>query len=530
VSAATSAIKLTTIQWRFRRRQVTIWMLVLAGALTSTALGVAQLYRDPAKIQGYADSVSGGALYALNGKFDGINTLGGVVQDEFGFIGSFLLPLAGLALMARATRGEEEEGRVELLLARPLDRRAPTIGAFAVSTVAVAGATALMGAGVALGAPDVPAWRAFLYAASLGALAVCFAGIAAVAAQLVRHTRDVYAIGFGVLLAAYLLRGIGDVTGIWITWLSPLGWTEKVDAFGPARWWVIAIPIAVGATGIAAATALVGHRDLGDSMLAYGVGGPPAAAPSMCRPEGTAIRLQRPATFGWALGAVAFMGMFGGLARQVVTAISGNRSLADALGASTSDPADGFSSIALVYLSLIVIGSIAAAFAAVRREEASGRIEPVVAGSVARTRWLAANTLVAAAGSIVVALSGTLTFALAAAASLGDASLIGKLVGAGLAYLPAYMATVGVAASLVGLQPRLFPVMWGFVGAVAFIALLGPGLNLPTWVRDLSPAQHVGNPPGGRVGAIDLIVLTLIGATLVATALIGFRERDIPHP
>jgi ABC-2 type transport system permease protein len=530
MSISTSSIKLTSIQWRFRQRQMVTWVVVLAGTLIATALGVAHLYNTPAEIQGYADSVSGGALYALNGKFQGINTLGGVIQDEFGFIGSFLLPFAGLALMARATRGEEEDGRLELLLARPLDRRAPVIGAFAVTTAVTVAATVLMGAGVALAAPDVPPWRAFLYAMSLGALAYCFAGIAAVAAQLVRHARGVYAIGLGVLLVSYVLRGIGDASGIWISWLSPLGWTEKVDAFGPARWWALAIPIAVGSVGVVAATLLAGHRDLGDSTLQYGIGGPPTAGARMRRPVGTAIWLHRPATIGWAVGAAAFMAMFGGLARQVVDAIAENRSLADSLDASPGNPADGFYSIALVYVALIVVGYIASAFATIRREESSNRIEPVVGGSVARTRWLAAHTLVAAAGALVVALAGTLTFALAAAGSVGDARLIGELVGAGVAYVPAYLAVVGIACALFALQPRLFGLVWGVLGASVFIAFLGPGLDLPTWARDLSPTQHVGNPPGGNVEPVGLVMLTLVGLVLLAASFVGFRRRDIPHP
>jgi polyether ionophore transport system permease protein len=530
MSVMASSIRFTRIQWRFRRRQVVIWVFVLAVALASTALGVAGLYKTPAQIHDYADSVSGGALYALNGRFEGIDTLGGVIQDEFGFIGSFLLPFAGLALMAKATRGEEEEGRLELLLARPLDRRAPTVGAFAVTTGTIVAATILMGAGIMLFAPDVPTWRGFLYAISLGALAYCFAGIAAVAAQLVRHTRGVYAVGFVLLLVSYLLRGIGDTTDIWITWLSPLGWTEKVGAFGPARWWVLAIPIAVGTVGVVVATVLAGRRDLGDSTLQFGVGGPPTAGPRMRRPVGTAIRVQRPAMIGWTLGAVAFMGMLGGLAQQAVSAIADNKSLADALNTSTGNLADGFYAMGLVYLALIVIGYIAAAFAAVRREESSNRIEPVVGASVARSQWLAANTLAAAVGALVVGLAGTLTFALSAAASNGDAGLIGELVRAGLAYLPAYLAVVGIACALFGLQPRAYPLMWGVLGAIAFIAFLGPGLNMPTWVADLSPTQHVGDPPGGSVEALGLIMLTLIGAALVGASFVGFRERDIPHP
>jgi ABC-2 type transport system permease protein len=72
--------------------------------------------------------------------------------------------------------------------------------------------------------------------------------------------------------------------------------------------------------------------------------------------------------------------------------------------------------------------------------------------------------------------------------------------------------------------------VWGFVGAIAFIALLGQGLNLPDWARDLSPVQHVGNPPAGHVETIGMIVLTLLGAALVTASFVGFRRRDLPHP
>jgi ABC-2 type transport system permease protein len=110
------------------------------------------------------------------------------------------------------------------------------------------------------------------------------------------------------------------------------------------------------------------------------------------------------------------------------------------------------------------------------------------------------------------------------------AGLIGELVGAGLAYLPAYLAIVGIACALFGLQPRAYPLMWGVVGVIVFIACLGPGLNMPTWVRDLSPTQHVGSPPGSGVEAFGLFMLTLIGVALVVASFVGFRGRDIPHP
>ncbi|MDY7104753.1 MAG: hypothetical protein S0880_26510 [Actinomycetota bacterium] len=524
----TSAQVASDVQWRFRHRNVVIWVLAVAATLAATAIGVARLYDTPTEIQEYADSVSSGALYAINGKFEGINTLGGVIQDEFGFLASFLLPLMGLAMMAGPTRGEEEAGRLELLLARPVDRRAPVVGAFVVTTAALVAVTVLMG--LAMGAAGVPFWRGMLYAASLGALAYCFAGIAAVAAQLVRHARGVYTVGFAVLVAAYVLRGVGDTIDLWVVWLSPLGWAEKVDAFGPARTWALAIPLVVGTAGIVTAAALAGRRDVGDSTLQYGIGGPSEASSWLRRPIGTAAWIHRGSLLGWMAGALAFVGMFGALAQQVVDAIVENAQLADALNTSTENPADGFFAITLVYLALIAIGYVAAAFAVLRRQETDGHLEPILAGSVSRIRWLATQYLVIGVGLLAILAAGTITLALTAAASLGESGVIGDLIVAGLAYVPAVAFVAGIAAALFGLRPQLFPLVWAVVGVIAFIAFLGPGLELPMLVRNLSPTQHVGNPPDGDVEIWGLVIMSTLALVLGAIGIAGLRDRDVPQP
>lgn len=72
-----------------------------------------------------------------NGHVEGIDTLGGIIQDEFGVIASFLMPLIGLALVAGMTRREEESGRLEALLAGRIDRRVPAVSALVLVGAAV---------------------------------------------------------------------------------------------------------------------------------------------------------------------------------------------------------------------------------------------------------------------------------------------------------------------------------------------------------------------------------------------------------
>ena len=118
--------------------------------MTGTAASIAALYDTPAKIHSYAAAVtSGSALVAINGKVEGIDSLGGVIQDEFGFMAAFLLPLLGISLVARATRREEESGRLELLLGGRIARHQPASAALLVAVGAIVATGVLFAVGPA---------------------------------------------------------------------------------------------------------------------------------------------------------------------------------------------------------------------------------------------------------------------------------------------------------------------------------------------------------------------------------------------
>ena len=98
------------ILWRAQRRRLLVWVFATVGSLAFTAIAVAQLYDTPEEIASYGEAVVSDALIAINGHVEGIDTLGGIIQDEFGFIASFLMPLLGLTLVAGMTRSEAFSG------------------------------------------------------------------------------------------------------------------------------------------------------------------------------------------------------------------------------------------------------------------------------------------------------------------------------------------------------------------------------------------------------------------------------------
>ena len=515
------------ILWRAQRRRLLVWVLVTVGALAFTAISVAQLYNTPEQIASYGQAVASDALIAINGHVEGIDTLGGIIQDEFGFIASFLMPLMGVALVAGMTRREEESGRLEALLAGRIDRRVPVVSAL----VLVGAAAVLMAVGFVLSllAAGIELGPAVLYALALGMVTVVFAAFAAVCAQVVLHSRGVYALGFTAVALSYILRGVGDVNDTFWVWLSPLGWLEKTAPFAAhQRWWVLLIPMIV-ATGLSIlAVALARRRDLGAALYRQGPG-QPSASPWLVRPLGLALHGQRGSFLGWMVGSVALAAVMGALAQQVVGAILGNPSLSKAMGITTEKPADGFLASTQVYLAIIACGYVVQALGSLRREEAAGRLEPVLAGALGRMRWLGAQVLVVTTGLVALVMVSAVVFAATTALSTGDSGYLGTLLKSGLAYLPAELVIAAVAVLLYGFVPRAFALAWAAFGAVTFIGLLGSGLQLPDWVVNLSPLTHVGKPPLDAIDTTALAWLGLAAALLASAAFTGFRRRRIPQ-
>jgi ABC-2 type transport system permease protein len=524
---ATGLRTMLGIQWRTHRRGTLAWILALAAMMVGAAGAVAGLYTTPEKIHTYAEAVTAGdALVAINGRVEGIDSLGGIIADEFGFLAAFLLPLLGISLVALVTRSEEEAGRLEAVLAGRVARHVPVLAGLLLATGAIL-ATAIAFA-VGLAAFGVPADRAVLYAASLGALAFAFAGVAALLAQVTLHSRGVYTWGLLVLGAAYVLRGVGDVTNTWVTWLSPLGWAEKAAPFGDMRWWTLLIPLVVGGLLAALALLVAGRRDLGSALVRAGAGS--ARATTWLRsPVGLATSIHRPAFLGWLAATLLLAGMMGALAQQFVDAVAGNPAMAEAIGLSGVQPQDGMVALTQLYIAIIATGYVVQAVGSLRGEETAGRLEMRLSGTLSRLRWLAAHGLVIVTGLVVIVVASSVVLAAGIAWSMGTALDAGRVLGAGVAYLPAELLVGALALALFGVWPRALAVAWAAFALITFIAFLGPGLKLPGWMLDVSPTNHVGNPPLGTVEALPLVVLGAIAALLGVAAAVGFHHRGVPQ-
>lgn len=61
----------------------------------------------------------------------------------------------------------------------------------------------------------------------------------------------------------------------------------------------------------------------------------------------------------------------------------------------------------------------------------------------------------------------------------------------------------------------------------AVLALFGTLLDLPQWVHDLSPLDHIGRMPLEDAGVVAVVTLCGIAAAAAAVGLAAFRRRDL---
>lgn len=522
----------------FRRDRIMLpaWVYVITAAIASNSYSLNKLYPTAAA---RADLVASGgqnpALVFLYGRLWG-DSLGAVSAWRYGVWAAIFAALMSIFLVVRHTRADEEAGRLELVGSAAVGRLAALTAGLLVALAAnVVLAVLLVVVLVVLG---LPVAGSVAFALAITTCGVAFAAIAALAAQLAAGARAARGIAIGVLGAAYLLRAVGDASGAggvsWLTWLSPLGWTELTRPYTSDRWWVLALPLALTAAATAGAYVLAVLRDHGAGLLPDRPGAAAASA-GLRSSFGLAWRLQRGTLYGWAAGFAFTFAASGAAAKGIGSLLGGSSQLRNAF-----TRLGGQAGITDAYLAAIMslAGLAAAAYATsavlrLRAEETGGQAEPLLATAIGRTRWGLSHIAVAVAGTAILLAVAGVAAGLGYGLRTGSAGPeVARLLGAGLAQLPASLAVAGAAVVLFGLAPRASVAgAWTVVGVLVLIALFGQVLRLSQPILDVSPFTHVPKLPGAAVtvhttGA-PLLWLSLVVVALVAAGLAGLHRRDI---
>jgi len=506
-----------------------VWLLIFVVMAAGSASATIKLYPTASARAAAAQSSNASpALIALYGRIYDPANPGGLAMLKMTSLGALFVGVLMIVIVTRHSRAEEESGRLELLSAGVVGRRAPLTAA----VLLAAGSSVVLGIVTALGliGAGLPASGSVAFGLAWACTGIVFAAVAAFTAQLTESSRASTGAAIVVLAAAYVVRAVSDAGhGLqWLAWVSPMGWIAQIRPFGGNRWSVALIAVVFAVVATAAAYAVLARRDLGAGLVRPRPGRARARA-SLRSPLALAWRLQRASLSGWLAGFVVLGFVLGGVASSVgdVADTPAARDLITKLGG-VPGLTDAFLATEVGMLAIVAAAYGIQAAARTRAEETGLRVEPLLATAVTRSRLLAGHVIVALAGTTVLMAGFGVAAGLSYGAGIGAVGRgVGQMLAAGIAQLPAIWVLTAIVVALFGIVPRVTG--GGWVALVVFLILgeFGAVLGLSQGVMDISPFAHSPRLPGGDVAPAPLAWLCAVALVLGVAGFVGFRRRDI---
>lgn len=447
-----------------------------------------------------------------------------------GFI-AIIIAVMSIQAIVRHTRQNEENGQSELIGSTVTGRYASltaalilTVGANILLSVLSAFAFLMNG---------LPADGSFTAGAAFGATGIAFAGIAAVTAQLSQSSRGANGLGSIGLGVAFLLSSAGNMAGefnpdtmevesAWPVWLSPFGWYQQMRSFGQNNLWILLLFVIFFAAMTGLAFILNKRRDVGMGILPARRG-PSEASASLLSPFGLAWRLQRSTFIAWLISLFVIGSVLGSVSGEFGKAVKDIEGADKIFGEINATEAFLGQIIGMIGACIVIY--VVQSLLRMRGEEVNGTMEPVLATSVSRAKWMASHLLCCSLCTIISLLFLGLGAGIASTGEDG-ASVI-SMVEAALLQLPAIAVIAGLTIAAFGLLPR-FTAALAWTGlAVSLITgpMFGPMMDLPEEIINISPFSHISTNIS-NVTAEPVIILLTIAVSLTVLGFMSFRHRN----
>jgi ABC-2 type transport system permease protein len=518
---------------RLNLRQVRPGTLVVATVCAGMSALVAVQYRTT--FEGALDQsalralVENPAIRIIFGPPVALDNAGGFTVWR---TGTPLLILASVWILlaaTRITRGEEDAGRYELLLAGPLRKVSLVLRSLVALTIAALMISVAVGIALVLVGTDITG--AIVYAAAVFGVILTFATGAVFAAQIMPTRPSAIGLTVALLGVALLVRMLADAAPrfAWSAWTTPFGLTARAGPFAANRVGPLlvlaAFPIALSlATFIAAR-----YRDAGSGVVNMATRRAPRTG-LLRSIGGFAVRRSIAPTLGWAIAIAVYFFILGTLIASILEFFNTNprfAELAAAAGFAGLASANGFAA-ALFGLLAIPTGLYAATrLGRLVADERARRWTAVFATDISRIRLVGDEIAVTTAGlALLHGVAGLAIWAGAAitAAPLAlDAALAGALNSAPIAWL-----AVGAASLAVGWLPSAVAAAGALPVAAGFVLnVVTKGTSAPWWIVGLSPFAHLAAVPDAPPDWTATAVFLLIGTGMVAVGLAGYAHRDL---
>jgi Putative exporter of polyketide antibiotics len=512
-------------------------LMFVAGAAVGTAFATPESREDLAKLAADIPPI----LQGLTGKPVNVGTLGGYMSWKYGPFFVFTAALWSILALSGTLASEAQRGSLEFVASAPFGKRRLALEKLAAHLTVMTAAMAILAIASWLAAAvfgtmpiDVISPQAAIgFALWVGLMSLASGSVAFALAPFLGRA-SAAGIAGAILFAGYLLSGYeasvpafaGPARLTWFLWTA-----DHLPLAGQFDW-VSLVPVAIVAVVLfAVRVEAFARRDLGRTS-SIGFPGQPAVLLGLHGPIGRAFGERLPAGTAWGLG----LGIFG------LLIAASSRSLADAFVTMSADTlqifrnllpnldittAGGFLQFVFVQLGFIVAGFAAAtSVSGWASDEASGRLESLLAAPFARQSWVVSGGIgvyLAIAVMTVVLAAGVGIGALLA----GSEALTPMAGSASLGLYAAAMAGVGVAIGGLFRTSIAAEIVALVVTATFLIDLLAPALRLPDWVHQLALTSHMGQPMVGTWDVVGIVACLALAAGGLALGSWGIARRDV---
>jgi ABC-2 type transport system permease protein len=519
---------------RAATRSSLLWGYVFGIFVASSAWSYSGIYKTQAQRDSLAATYGANrSTIALFGPAPDLQTVGGFTVFKVSMTLMIVGAIWGLLTSSRLLRGEEDAGRWDMLLSGRTtrgDAALQSLGGFAVASLVLWTMTSLITAIAGVSSRvDISLGSAMFLALALISPALMFLAVGALTSQLAATRRQAAGYAAAVLGVSYCLRLVGDA-GIglnWLTWLSPLGWCEKLAALTQSNAWPLLLIGGFTAVVSGVAVRLAATRDVGSSVF------PDRSERAadlrfLNSALGLSLRLMKATAVVWLITLAVFGLLFGLVAKGAGSTLSGTslRETFAKLGA-TGGGVDAYLGVTFLAISVLLAFAAAGQIGAALAEESEGRLDHLLVRPLSRVRWLGGRAcltlLLLVSGGLV---AGACTWFGAGTQHSGVA--LASVIGAGMNAATPAVFLLGLGAFLFGVWPRVASIgVYAILVWSLLIELVGGIGAVSHWLLDTSVFFHVASAPAVAPNWAADMILAGLGAIATIVGVVGFRRRDL---
>jgi ABC-2 type transport system permease protein len=492
-------------------------------------------YPDPAsRIQFRTTLEAAPALGIIYGDPSDLPSPAGYMTYRTGIFLALIASVWGLMTVTRLLRGQEEDGRWELIASGATTSKGASLQVFAGFTTALilAFALSVIGMTVTGWLPSVgaPATAGLYLSLAIFAPAMLFASLGFLASQLSVTRRRAVVYSLVPLLFFFVLRTLGntipDVS--WLKNYTPFGWLELMKpTTDPQLWWLL--PFAVlTAILVPFGAYLITRRDLGEGALRESTTAKPHYQ-LLSSPLALALRQNSISFISWGVSALflsALMAQISSIAASAVADSPSLKQVVTQLGGS-DNMALAFIGAGFIFLVVVLLLMATTAIGSIRNTEAKNMLDNILVQPVRRSNWLVGRlALIIAATLIISLLAMTATWAMASAQHLSVE--LGTLLAIGIALTGTALLTIGFGTLLYGIAPRIATIgmyaviIWSFL-----IDMISSVVKLNDLFAHSSLFHYISISPTAAPDWKTFTWLTCIGLVMMLAGTIAFTKRDI---